>query len=335
MPKRMRLNKRIVILAMRNTMASTITGPMDVFSQAGVMWNHFNKKQIKPCFDVSLVSSNGKPFKCLNGLRMVPDGSIHDIQGSDLILVSSIMDIEKTIEQQSEVISWIKMQYEMGVSVGSICSGAFVLAETGLLDGKTATTHWALANDFKKRYPKIRLMQENLITDHGDIFCAGGFNAGIDLSLYLVNKYQGHELAIETSKTIVHDVNRFSQLPYFIFQFPKNHQDKKIIAIQDWIEENYSKKFNYNDLAQKFIISRRTLERRFKNATGYTPLNYLQHVRVEISKKLLEKKDLSFEEITYQVGYEDSSTFRKIFFKLTGFRPVDYQKKHSLNNNLF
>jgi len=319
--------KKVTVLAMYNTMASTVIGPMDVFYQAGVMWNYFNGQKITPFFEVKLVTSNGKPFKCLGGVRMVPHGSIHDVRDTDLIVVSSILDIEKTLAVQGEAIDWLKDHYRRGSHVATICTGAFVLAETGLLDGKTATTHWGFADQFQKRYPRIELKPERLITDEGDLFCSGGYNAGIDLSLYLVEKYCGHEVALQSSKSVISDIGRTSQAPYAIFQLQKKHHDDQILAVQEWIEKNFNQNFNYDTLARKNGMSRRTLERRFKAATGETPLTYQQNIRVEAAKRLLENGKRSFDEITYRVGYEDSSTFRKVFLKQTRLRPSDYRKK--------
>lgn len=319
--------KKVTVLAMYNTMASTVIGPMDVFYQAGVMWNYFNGQKITPFFEVKLVTSNGKPFKCLGGVRMVPHGSIHDVRDTDLIVVSSILDIDKTLAVQREAIDWLKDHYSRGSHIATICTGAFVLAETGLLDGKTATTHWGFADQFQKRYPRIELKPERLITDEGDLFCSGGYNAGIDLSLYLVEKYCGHEVALQSSKSVISDIGRTSQAPYAIFQLQKKHHDDQILAVQEWIEKNFNQNFNYDTLARKNGMSRRTLERRFKAATGETPLTYQQNIRVEAAKRLLENGKRSFDEITYRVGYEDSSTFRKVFLKQTRLRPSDYRKK--------
>ena len=319
--------KSVTVLAMQNTMAATVTSPMDVFYQAGVMWNFFNGKAVTPYFDVSLVTVTGKPFRCLNGVRLVPDGSIHDVRKTDLIVVSSILDIDKVLKGQGEVIDWLKAMHRQGSHIATICSGVFVLAETGLLDGKTATTHWGFAEQFKKRYPQIELKLERLITDKGSLFCAGGYNAGIDLSLYLVEKYCGHEVAPQSSKSMISDIGRTTQAPYCMFQFRKDHSDDQILSIQEWIENNFDKNFDYESLAGKSRMSRRTMERRFKNATGETPLTYQQSIRVEVAKRLLENESRSFDEITYQVGYEDSSTFRKIFSKQTGLVPTEYRKK--------
>lgn len=319
--------KTVIILGMKNAMATSISGPMEVFFLAGRMWNYLNRQEFTPFFDVSLVTTLGEPFKCMSGARFVPDGSIHDVKHSDLIVVSSILDIERTMRVQPEVVDWLKVRYRQGSHIATICSGAFVLAETGLLDGKIATTHWGFADQFRKRYPQIKLKVERLITDAGDLFCSGGYNAGIDLSLYLVEKYCGHEVALQASKSMITDIGRRTQAPYAMFQYRKDHRDDQILTVQEWIEKNFTKNFTYDNLASNSGMSRRTLERRFKNATGETPLTYQQCIRVEAAKRLLESDSSSFDEITYQVGYEDSSTFRKIFSKQTGLIPSDYRKK--------
>lgn len=319
--------RTVTIVAMKDAWASAVVGPMEVFAQAGVMWNYFNGQEIRPYFDVKVVTTNGQPFRCLSGVRIVPDGAIHEVQETDLIVISSIMDIDRTLRAQAEVVDWLIERHRQGAHIATVCSGTFVLAETGLLDGKTATTHWAFAEQFKQRYPQIDLKVERLVTDEGDLFCSGGYNAGVDLSLYLVEKYCGHEVALQSSKSMVTDIGRTSQAPYVVLQFLKDHHDDQIRSVQEWIENNFDQNFTYDHLARTIGMSRRTLERRFKNATGETPLTYQQSIRVEAAKRLLETGLRSFDEITYQVGYEDSSTFRKIFSKQTGLVPTEYRKK--------
>ena len=319
--------KKVIILAMRNAMSSSITGPMDVFYQAGVMWNYFQGKAPTPYFEVKVVTTNGAPFKCLNGLRIVPDAAMHEAGKADLIVVSSILDIERTLRVQREVVDWLKDRYHQGAHIATICSGAFVLAETGLLDGKTATTHWAFAERFRQRYPRISLKPERLITDEGDLFCSGGYNAGVDLSLYLVEKYCGHDVALQSSKSMISEMGRTSQAPYAVLHHRKDHHDPQVRAAQEWIEKNFDQQFTYEKLARQNGMSRRTMERRFKHVTGETPLAYQQTIRVAAAKRLLEKGNRSFEEITWQVGYGDSSTFRKVFVKQTGLVPTEYRKR--------
>jgi transcriptional regulator GlxA family with amidase domain len=180
---------------------------------------------------------------------------------------------------------------------------------------------------FKEKYPGVNLETDKMFIDHGRLYCSAGVNAGMDLSLYLVEKFCGRQAAVESAKTMILDLGREMQTPYSNFLFSQGHGDPLVIKAQTWIEKNRAKSVDYDWLAKKFKMSRRSLERRFKHATGVTPLGYLPQLRVENAKSLLEEGHLSFNEITYQVGYEDISFFRKIFVRLTGLRPKEYQQR--------
>ncbi|MEJ2037641.1 MAG: helix-turn-helix domain-containing protein, partial [Desulfosarcinaceae bacterium] len=209
----------------------------------------------------------------------------------------------------------------------SICTGVFLLAETGLLDGKSATLHWGFAEAFKARYPKVALRQDRMFIDHGRLYCSAGVSAGMDLTLYLVAKFCGENAARESAKTMVLDMGRYSQMPYDSFLPPKNHADPMVAKAQAWMERNSTQAVDYDRMADRFRVSRRSLERRFKQATGLTPLSYLQKLRVEQAKRMLEEGSRSFNEIAYAVGYEDIPFFRKLFIRLAGLRPKEYQQK--------
>lgn len=318
--------KKVTILATHNTVATTVLGPMDVFFLAGQLWNMISGVPLTPFFDVEIVSETGEPVKCLNNLPIIPHRAISEVEKTDLIIISSIGDIEKTLQHNQAAIKWLKQQHRRGASIASVCTGAFLLAETGLLKGKTATTHWGFMDLFRKRYPQIQLKPERLITDEGTLYCAGALAAGIDLSIYLVEKYCGHDVAIQCSKALLHDMGRQSQAPYRILNFQKRHADDAIRAVQLWLENHYSQPVDMNDVARTHGMSRRTFERRFKNATGDTPLFYLQKIRVEAAKKIIETQSLSFDQISYQAGYENSSHFREIFKKHTGLLPTQYER---------
>ncbi len=318
----------VTILALTNTGASTITNPMDIFHLAGILWNATLGEKMTPYFNVEVVTDDGKPARCLNRLMVEPHCSIDDVRETDLILITSILDIEKTMKYQGIIIPWLKEHYAKGAAIASLCTGAFVLAETGLLDGKTATTHWGYVNEFRERYPQIDLKPEQMITDEGDLYCSGASNACVDLSLYLVEKYCGHEVAVQCAKSLVIDMGRFSQEPYAsVLYYQKSHQDSLILNSQSWMESTFSKALDIDEVADRFHVSRRTFERRFKRATGDTPLGYVHRVRIEAAKKLLENDALSVEEISFQVGYEDSGFFRKIFKRKTSLTPTEYRNR--------
>jgi len=286
--------KKVTILGLYNSMATTIFGPMDILNQAGRLWNRVSKSPSTPFFDVTIASATY---------------------------------IKQILEKNPELVPWIRRQYKQGAHVASICTGVFLLAETGLLDGKSATLHWGFTQIFRKKYPRVHLKPDQMFIDQGRLYCSAGVNAGLDLSLYLVEKFCGRQAALESAKTMVLDLGREMQTPYGSFLFSKEHSDPSVLKAQKWIEKRHTQSINYDRLAGKFRMSRRSLERRFKQATGVTPLGYLQQLRVETAKRLLEEGSRTFNEITYQVGYEDISFFRKIFVRLTGLRPKEYQQR--------
>jgi len=316
----------IAILALDNVLASSVMGTMDVFCQTGATWNYIAQKDEVSYFDVKIVTQDGKPVKSRNQTAIYPNSSIRDINATDVIIISSFSDYH-TLGTSTEAIEWLREQNKKEATIASICAGTYVLAETGLLNGKTATTHWGFAKDFRTRYPQIKLQPEKIITDEGNLLCSGGCNSYIDLSIYLVEKYCGKDIALESSKAMLHDMGRKSQEPYAVYQFAKNHNDSQIKSIQKWLEENYNQPIDIKNLAEHFGLSRRVFERRFKAATGDTPLLYLQRFRVEIAKKMLEKNSKTFSEIAFMVGYEDTSFFRKLFKKHTNLLPKEYRVK--------
>lgn len=317
--------KRVLILAFGNTVASTFAGPLDVFHQAGRLYDRMMGGREAPLFEVSLVSLDGRAFSTRTGMLVTPNQGISEATEADLILVSAVPSLKS--DRYPGAVDWLKAHAERGAELASVCTGAFLLAATGLLDGKSATTHWAFADQFRELFPGVDLRPERIITDEGNIYCSAGFTAAIDLSLYLVEKHCGREVAVNSAKAMLYDLGRTSQSPYSVFRFQKSHEDSAILQVQAWLEDHYSEEILYPDLAKRFALSPRSLERRFKIATGVTPLNYLQRVRVEASKRLLEESDKSFEEITWQVGYGDGGFFRRVFVKETGLRPVEYRQR--------
>ena len=308
--------KKVTILGLYNSMATTIFGPMDILNQAGRLWNRLNKTNHTPFFDVTIASVDGAPIRSVNRIEIAPHCSIDQVDHTDLIIIASATYIDKILEKNRQPLDWIRHHYDRGTHVASICTGVFLLAETGLLDGKSATLHWGFADQFKARYPKVALQQDRMFIDHGRLYCSAGVSAGMDLSLYLVEKFCGRQAARQSAKTMVLAMDRQTQLPYDCFLGVRDHGDPLVAKAQDWLEKNKTQTVEYDRLAQTLRMSRRSLERRFKQATGMTPLSYLQKLRVEHAKHLLEEGTQTFNEITYQVGYEDISFFRKIFVRI-------------------
>jgi len=319
--------KKVTIIGCHNAMATTIFGPMDILNQAGRLWNRVRNNPQTPFFDVTIASADGQPIRCTNNVLVQPHCGIDAIDQTDLVMISSATYIDEILRRGPNLIPWIRRQYYQGAHVASICTGAFLLAETGLLDGKSAVLHWGFAGMFRRKYPDIRLKLDEMFIDEGRLYCSAGVNAGLDLSLYLVEKFCGRQAALQSAKTMILDLGREKQTPYRAFFFSKDHGDRVVAEAQKWIEQHHTQSIDYDRLAQRYQISRRSLERRFKQAAGATPLAYLQQVRVEAAKRLLEEGSQPFDEITNMVGYEDVSFFRKVFFKLTGLRPGEYRQR--------
>jgi transcriptional regulator GlxA family with amidase domain len=255
---------------------------------------------------------------------------IQEIKNTDLLIIPSLShDYENVIKKNKELIIWIREQYKAGAEIASICTGAFLLAATGLLDGKTCSTHWNAAIDFKRMFPNIHLQTDKLITAAQGIYTNGGAYSFLNLILFLVEKYFDRETAILCSKVFQIDIERTSQSPFFIFQKQKNHGDELICQAQSYIEENLSEKISFEVLASKLATSRRNFDRRFIKAVGNTPVEYLQRVKVEVAKKTLEKGRKSIFEVMDEVGYSDDKAFREVFKKITGLSPLDYRAKYN------
>jgi transcriptional regulator GlxA family with amidase domain len=318
--------KRVSILALDSAVISSVMGTMDIFCQVGVTYNLVTGIAPEPRFDVEIVSLDGLPVVGFNQTRIHPHRSAEDVEETDLIVIGSFMDFE-TLSTCRAGIPWLRHHFERGATLASICSGAFFLAETGLLDGKRAATHWGLADEFRRRYPRVRLDPELVVADEGRLLTSGACTSYIDLAVYLIERYCGSAVALQASKAMLHDFSRASQTPYCVYLPKRDHGDDQILSIQACMEKDFAQDFNLDLVARNNGMSRRTFERRFKSATGDTPLVYLQRIRVEAAKQLLESGRRTCDEVAYRVGYEDSGFFRRLFVKYTGLRPSDYQTK--------
>jgi transcriptional regulator GlxA family with amidase domain len=253
-----------------------------------------------------------------------------EIKKTDLVIIPSVSnDFDHAIKNNRELIAWIREQYKGGAEIASICTGAFLLAATGLLEGKTCSTHWNAGTDFRRLFPNINLQTDKLITVEPGIYTNGGAYSFLNLVLFLVEKYFDRQTAILCSKVFQIEIDRTSQSPFFIFQTQKNHGDELICQAQTYIEENLSEKISFEELASKLATSRRNFDRRFIKATGNTPVEYLQRVKVEFAKSTLEKGRKSIFEVMNEVGYSDDKAFREVFKKITGLSPLDYRSKYN------
>ncbi len=295
------------------------------------MVNRFLKQAGRtPLFTIQLVGIS-REISLNNGLFSVhPDLRAEDTGPTDLIIIPSLAgNMENTVKKNSAFKSWITKQYKNGAEVAGLCTGAFLLADTGLLKGRQCTTHWAYADEFSNLYPEVHLVDEKIITDQNGLYSSGGSNAYWNLLLYLVEKFTDRETAIRTAKYFIVDMDRNIQSPFMVFNGRKNHDDKIVLRAQEYIEQNYKDKLSVGQIAIRVNESRRTFERRFKKATRYTVMGYIQHVKIEAAKKELETGRKSITEVMSDVGYFDIRAFRDIFKRITGMTPVDYRKKYN------
>ena len=265
-----------------------------------------------------------------NNYFTVTPADLNTIERTDLLIIPSIFgDYEATLNKNTALIEWIGEQYKAGAEIASMCSGAFLLAATGLLEGKTCSTHWNAASQFRQMFPNVKVAEDKVITDENGIYTNGGGYSFLNLMLYLVEKIFDRPTAIFCSKIFQIDIERTLQSQFTIFHIQKGHGDELIIKAQTYIEENLEEKISFEKLANLLAISRRNFDRRFIKATGNTPVEYLQRVKVEAAKKELEKGRKSVFEIMNEVGYADDKAFREVFRKVTGLSPLEYRNKYN------
>lgn len=284
-----------------------------------------------PLFIIQLVGLQ-HDVRMKKGLFSVhPEVLVQEVPRTDLIIIPSVHgDKMKILEDNRPLLSWVVRQHkEEGAAVASLCIGGFLLAGTGLLDGKSCTIHWEFAGDFRKMFPAVNLVEDKIITDENGIYTSGGAYSWLNLVLYLVEKYAGRDIAVRCSKGFQIDIQRSSQSPFIIFSGQKDHEDEAIRTAQEYIEKNIDAKITVSQLASMLALGRRNLERRFKKATGNTVMEYMQRVKMEAVKKTLESSRLGVSEMMDKVGYSDPKAFRVVFKKVTGLSPLQYRNRYN------
>jgi len=331
----------ILVLATEHCMASAIYGVLDVFAAANYCINRRYGEEGVARINCQIVTIDNKSVKAYNGIEILPTQLLDSNQAPDIIVLSSSVEViidccgdDITITNREPIKQWLVNSHKQGTLITSFCTGAFLLASSGLLTGKLATTHWRSAELFRKIFPHIRLDCDQLIIDNGDIICSGGSMSYIDLSLHIVDRLIGKDIVSDCAKLLVFDPVRQKQSPYVSFKAQKNHEDKPILTAQDWLEQHYKSDISMTKLAKQVGLGARTFKRRFKLATNENPINYLQRIRVEQAKSKLEKTTEAINQIIWSVGYEDISSFRQLFKRFTGLTPKDYREKFSKNDFL-
>lgn len=306
---------------------SSIVGAYKILTRANVHWKEMGKKEL---YNIQLAGIS-KEIEFYEGLFTVkPHTNISAIKQTDLIIIPSLNhNYHEAVKKNQLLIGWIAKQYFDGAEIATICTGAFMLAATGLLDGKSCSTHWAAAENFRIMFPKVNLQTDKLITDENGIYTNGGAYSFLNLMIYLVEKYYDRSTAIFCSKVFQIEMDRNSQSEFAIFTGQKRHGDEMVQQVQAYIESNFHEKISVEVLSSKFSISRRNFDRRFIKATGNTPTEYSQRVKIESAKKAFETSRKTINEVMYDVGYSDIKAFREVFRKITGLSPVAYKGKYN------
>jgi len=306
---------------------SSIVGAYKIFTRANEYWKKNGKKEL---FTIQLAGAS-KKVEFYDGLFTVkPHTHISAITKTNLIIIPSLNhNYQKVVKQNKLFIDWIEKQYKHGAEIATICTGAFMLASTGLLDEKSCSTHWSAADNFRTMFPKVNLQTDRLITDENGIYTNGGAYSFLNLAIYLVEKYYDRQTAIYCSKILQIEMDRKSQSAFTIFTGQKQHGDEMVVKAQTYIESNLNEKISIEDLSSKFSVGRRNFDRRFIKATGNTPIEYTQRVKMESAKKAFETSRKTISEVMYEVGYSDDKAFREVFRKITGMSPIVYKAKYN------
>jgi transcriptional regulator GlxA family with amidase domain len=319
--------KHVSILIPHDAVLASIVDPRILFT--GV--NDFLAAEgSDPIFNVQLVGLTPE-VRLHNGVFTVhSDVLIKDLKKTDLILVPAIGgDMRAAIKKNEEFLPWIIDQYNRGAEVASLCIGSFLLASTGLLDGKECSSHWRQANEFREMFPNVTLVDGRIVTEQQGLYSSGGATSYWNMLLHLVEKYAGRPMAITAAKVYALEIDRKSQSPFIMFNGQKQHEDEPIKQAQEFIEKNINEKISVEELAVKYAIGKRHFIRRFKKATNNTPIEYIQRVKIEAAKKELENSRKTVNEVMYDVGYIDIKAFRTVFKKITGLSPIEYRNKYN------
>jgi len=314
-----------LLITKQNRLLS-IAAILDVFETVNKFYT--NTGQENP-FNITLLNTRDDQYSLMG----YESECIDDTAPKDLVLIPAFNteNVQEAIYENREFLPWIINQYKMGAEIATFCTGAFLLGATGLLNGKVATTHVDACNGFASAFPAIKLKADKTVTEDGRLYTSGGATSTFHLLLHLIQKYCGADKAVRIAKFFAIDMDRDSQSYFSTFQPFHNHHDELVASAQQKIESNYGDACTIEEIIKDIPASRRNIVRRFKQVTGITPIEYLQHTRIEAAKKLLEQTDKQMTEVIYTSGYNDPKAFRKIFRKSVGMTPTEYREKFQVN----
>ena len=323
----------IALLVAPETSSSVLYGLYDVLVSVGAVYLDMTTGSPgRELLDVRIVTAEGKPFHCVANVPVSPHASIEDIDVPDAIVVCDMYTSihASPIGRYPREIAWLSRMHERGTLISSVCSGSLLLAEAGLLDGRAATAHWAYRDMFQRHFPKVRFQSESMLclasADDG-VLTAGGVSAWHDLAVFLITRFCGPTQAIETAKVFLISGHSEGQSPYAVMTRPMESNDGPITDSQEWIADHYAAANPVEKMVERSGLNPRTFSRRFRTATGFAPIEYVQALRVEEAKQMLEMDQMSNDDVGAAIGYDDPASFRRVFKRSTGMTPAAYRKK--------
>jgi len=316
----------IGLVVYSNAQLSAILGLTDLFSVANRAALEQGGSQA-----TRLRISHWKPAKTFGSVVRVFDSAPQSPDHLTVLVAPPSLDAPISPQAAAPLVPWLRRQHQSGVVLCSVCAGAFLLGESGVLDGRNVTTHWLYENDFRTRFPAVQLNTDRLVIDDGDIVTAGGAMAWTDLGLRLVDRYLGASVMMETARILLIDPPGREQCYYSAFAPNLKHGDGAVLKVQHWLHATDGQEIILKQLAEMSGLEERTFLRRFKKATGMTTGEYVQRMRVGRAKELLQTTKLPFDRIAWDVGYSDTSSFRKVFLKIVGLPPGEYRQRFSVS----
>lgn len=328
----------ITVLALEGCEGGCVTGTIDLFNAANTVWRQRAGKEAEPLFDWRLVTPDGAPVTTATGIRLAADAGLDEIGEPDAVIIGSVHfynaeHLLETARRVSPHLQPLAALREAGCILAASCTATVLLAESGLLDGRRATTSWWIQDAFAHRYPRVRLVADDLLVEDRGMLTGGAATAYMSLALNLLRRFAGDELALFCAKALLVDTNRHSQAPYSYLESGLRVRDPMVTRAQTWMQAHLREEFTFEQLAGVLAVSSRTLIRRFKNSTGYNPAEYLTRLRIEEAKRLLERTDLSLESIAERVGYRNSGSLRRTFRRTTHLSPSEFRRRFSIAEN--
>lgn len=324
----------VALIALEQCYLSSLSGFMDILNIANAHGGKQLRESYKP-FKFSILSASGDQVSTAGGLPIAVNGSLDTQSHFDIVYIPGLFyggrtAFAKLLNSNKNSVDWLKDQWKKGALIAANCTGTFLLAETGMLDGRVATTTWWVEKQFKHRYPKVKLDIKQLITEEKNLVCAGAITSYQHLALRMIQKFSSQSLASLCAKSLLLDINQIAQAPYITMPLKSDHNDKLIAKAQYLLQQRLGKDTNIEDLAGELAVSHRTLIRKFQKVLGISPLQYLQDLRIETAKQLLENSNQHIDSVISQVGYKDTSSFTRLFVQRTGMTPSAFRKKFKL-----